>query len=261
MRRRTSRSAGTSSRRRLANAARSSSGWCAIELTESRFAIHSSRVLRISRSTSASRSSSNGPSSTGRRHSPGEHARQARHSPALERLVDHGLGLVADVRELDRDVPEDHERAARSQHARDLGDRLVRGEPVERLGREDRVDARVRERDRLAAAGQRLGARHDLLQHRPHRVVRLDGHDSSKPRHELASQLAGAGAEVEHLRLRPEAELGDHLVEQLLRPARPPELVLARGAPERVGRGFWPLAARRTAPGRPGARARGRAAP
>src|SRR5580765_1233910 len=70
MRRRTSRSAGTSSRSRAANAARSSSGWWAIELTESRLAIHSSRVLTTSRSISASRSSSNGPSSIGRRHSP-----------------------------------------------------------------------------------------------------------------------------------------------------------------------------------------------
>src|SRR5580765_2131475 len=70
MRRRTSRSAGTSSRSRAANAARAASGGWAIELTESRFAIHSSRVLRTSRSTSASRSSSKGPSSTGRFHSP-----------------------------------------------------------------------------------------------------------------------------------------------------------------------------------------------
>jgi hypothetical protein len=169
---------------------------------------------------------------------PGEHAWQARHTPALERLVDHTLGLVTELRELDRDVPEDYERSARTKHAGDLGDRLLTGEPVERLGREDRVDASVRERDRFAAAAERLATRNDLIEYGTHRVVRLHGHHAREPRHERPGQLAGARAEVEHLPIRLEHELVDHLVEQLLGPARPPELVLARRAPERVGRSF-----------------------
>ena len=239
MRRRTSRSAGTSSRRRLANAARSSSGWCAIELTESRFAIHSSRVssdvaLDLGLAQLLERAVLDRPPPLAR-----EHARQAGHAAALERLVDHGLGLVAEVRELDRDVPEDHERPARPQHAGDLGDRLVGGEPVERLGREDGVDAR-RRRAGSPRRGRRAPRRPGTTSSSTARIASSGSTATTRANRGTSARVSlpvpaprsstsASGAE---------AELGDHAVEQLLRPPRPPELVLARGAPERVRRGF-----------------------
>ena len=51
--------------------------------------------------------------------------------------------------------------AARPQHARDLGGAGSGVEPVERLADRDRVGARVRERQRLGRAVERLGAGRD----------------------------------------------------------------------------------------------------
>ena len=90
------------------------------------------------------------------------------------------------------------DRAAGPQHAVHLGERLLRPEPVERLPDRDRVDGRVRERDRLRAAGERLGLRHDALEQRAHRVARLDGDDGGAEGDELARQLPGARGEIEH---------------------------------------------------------------
>src|SRR4051812_28663744 len=165
-----------------------------------------------------------------------EHAPQAGLAAAFEDLADQRFGFVAHVLVVDADVPEDDQGSAGPQHAGDLGDRVVGREPVEGLGREDGVDLAVRGRDRLGAASARLRSGNHLLEHPEHRRVRLDRDHASEPRDERAGQLAGAGAEVEHGRVRPQPELIAHALEQLLRPFRPAELVLPGGSPECVRR-------------------------
>ena len=108
---------------------------------------------------------------------------------------------------------------------------------MKRLAGEDRVGLVVAERDRLGAPGERSPppARTSSSTAR----IASSGSTATtreNARHQRPRQLAGAGAEVEHRRLVGQAELGDDPVEQLGRPLRPAQLVLARGAPERVRR-------------------------
>ena len=80
-----------------------------------------------------------------------------------------------------RDVPEQREHAAGPEHARDLADRRVVGEPVERLAREDRVDRRVLERDRLGRARANVRFRNARLEKLAQLVERLDGDHARVP--------------------------------------------------------------------------------
>ena len=132
----------------------------------------------------------------------------------------------------------ERESAAWVQDPRDLGHGFVAREPVKGLGGEDGVDRLGLERDRLGAAGERLRAGNDLLEHLPHRTVRLDRNHPREPRGERSSQLPGSCPEVDHCRVRPQVELAHDSIDQLLRPLGPAELVLASGIPERVGRRF-----------------------
>jgi hypothetical protein len=84
----------------------------------------------------------------------------------------------------------------------DLGQRVVGAEPVERLRRGDGVGRGVRKRNRLSRARQHLNAGEE----RPHL---LDGFDRDDPRPGLGeepTQLARAGAEVDHRPTRPQRE-------------------------------------------------------
>ena len=104
-------------------------------------------------------------------------------------------------------VPHQAERAARLQHAPHLGERGGPGEPMERLGADDRVDRRVGERQSLRLACQRLdvGMGGDELS--AHRLDRLDGDEPRAGRAEQRRELAGAGAEIDDDAPRREAEL------------------------------------------------------
>src|SRR4029453_7278078 len=136
-----------------------------------------------------------------------EHAPDPRRAPALNHLADHSFGLGPQIVIVDSNVPEKHKSTARPQHTGDLRSRLVGREPVEGLGREDRVDLAVFHGDRLPASAPSIRSSHDLLQDAEHRSVRLDGDYAREPWYERASQLPGACAEVEHDGLWPKLEL------------------------------------------------------
>src|SRR5581483_2309648 len=63
---------------------------------------------------------------------------------------------------------------------------------------EDGVDRRVGERDRLGGAGTRVGLGYDPLEHRPHRVERLDRDHMRVATGEHLRELSGAGPEIEN---------------------------------------------------------------
>ena len=92
---------------------------------------------------------------------------------------------------------------------------------MEGLADEDRIDRVVGERDGVRAARNRLGLRHDPLQHRPHAVERLDRDHPREPTDELPRQLPRAGSQVEHDRVRRKLER----VQRRLGVAGPPTLV------------------------------------
>jgi hypothetical protein len=113
----------------------------AIQLTERAKASTSSRLETCSCSTAPSWISPNGvPSKTSRPDSAAAHR--------LVQLVSR-VRTRAGADRVDRLVPEPREHTARPQHARDLGDRDVVGEPVERLAGEDASPSAVVQRDRL----------------------------------------------------------------------------------------------------------------
>ena len=128
-------------------------------------------------------------------------------------------------------VEEDRQRALRTQHARELGQRLGAREPVERLPDEDGIDSAVLERDRVRGAFERLCLGDDALEHSAHLVQGLHREHPRVPRHELARQLAGAGREVEHDGVPRQIDG----VERRLRIARSPQLVVLRRAAEASG--------------------------
>ena len=71
------------------------------------------------------------------------------------------------------------------------------------------VDGRVRERDALGRAGERLRRRAPAARARPHLAHRLDRDHVRAARHEQPRQLARAGGEVEHGAPGPQRELLD----------------------------------------------------
>ena len=130
-------------------------------------------------------------------------------------------------------VPDNAEDPARAEHARDLADRFVVREPVERLAGEDGVDRRVGKRNRLRRPGERLDTRHNVLENTAHPVERLDRDDARVPAREHAGELSGPGPEVEDRR----AGRDRHTVENLGRVRRAARLV-GLGAPVEAARGF-----------------------
>src|SRR5438309_6837731 len=70
-------------------------------------------------------------------------------------------------------VPEEGKPTIRAEYAVQLGDRSLAVEPVIGLGCKRRIDACIRERDRLGGPNDRLRVRHcvpELLEHRPSRL-------------------------------------------------------------------------------------------
>ncbi len=99
---------------------------------------------------------------------------------------------------------------------------------MERLRREHGVDRCIGKRDRLGAAGERLGIRDDAFEHCTHALERLDGDHVRVSTHEHAGELAGARRQIEHGRFTRNRQK----VEQLLRIGRTRGLVLLRGVVE-----------------------------
>ena len=115
-------------------------------------------------------------------------------------------------------IPEQAEPPTGAEHADDLAERRVLLEPVEGLPDDDRVDALVRERDRLSGAVEGLGRGRDQG---AHRLEGLDRDDLMAEREQRGRQLSRAGPEVQDaLRAVADAEL-----DRLARIRGPPELV------------------------------------
>ena len=93
---------------------------------------------------------------------------------------------------------------------------------MERLAHEDRIHARVLERDRLRAPRDRLAVQ------RAHPLVRLNGDDVLEAPYELPSHAARSGPQVEHARLGVELEHLLGAVEQHPR-IRGPDAVVGLG--------------------------------
>lgn len=62
-----------------------------------------------------------------------------------------------------------------------------------------RVDAVVGQRDLLGGAEQRRGLRQGRGEHLEHLSDRVDGHDVQAAFDEARGQLAGSGAQIEHI--------------------------------------------------------------
>ena len=84
-----------------------------------------------------------------------------------------------------------------AQDARDLRRRRPGIEPVERLGGDHGVDARVGERDRLGHGVERLGGRRRLRQHVAHARHGLECDHPGAAAGEQPRELARARAELE----------------------------------------------------------------
>ena len=103
-------------------------------------------------------------------------------------------------------VVEQRQPTAGPQHPGDLGQRPVQVEPVERLPDGDQVDARVRQRQLLGAAGQHLGPGHARARAPRASRRRARPRPSGPGRAQRAGQLAGAGADVQRPQVRPAAQ-------------------------------------------------------
>src|SRR4029079_13787266 len=121
---------------------------------------------------------------------------------------------------------DDREPSARPEYPRDFGDGDRVLEPVERLPREDRVDACVLQRDRLGRTCER-GAVDGA-----HALVGLDGDDIREATLELPGEAARARTEGDDTRGGAELErlLGE--VEERLGVRRPDAVVSLGNAPE-----------------------------
>jgi hypothetical protein len=118
-----------------------------------------------------------------------------------------------------------------------LRQRAPEVEPVHCRADRDRLRARVRQRQLLRGAGQRLHSRHGRFELRAHLVERLDGDHARAGRDELARQLPGAGGDVDHSGSGPDPESLDDPVDELGQVARPAALVALRDLRERECRG------------------------
>ena len=152
---------------------------------------------------------------------------------AADHLLDRPLQRVGEVAA----VADRRERAARPEHAVDLGQRPLEVEPVERRGGGDRVGRAVRERDLLGRSGERLGPGHRRRELGAHLGERLDRDHPRAGRHELARQLPGAGADVDHGRPGAEPEPRRQPVDDRRRVRRPAPLVALGDRAEGRGRG------------------------
>jgi len=135
-----------------------------------------------------------------------------------------------DGRRAVRRVPEQREHPAGPQHARDLTDGRVVGEPVERLTREDRVDRCVLERDRLRRAGANVRFGDANGEQLAQLVERLDRDHARVARGKDLRELARPRTEVEHGRVAIERQQ----VEDSPWVARATAVVLRRRATERL---------------------------
>ena len=94
-------------------------------------------------------------------------------------------------------VPHERDVAARTQHARDVGEGVVVVEPVERLRGDDDVGGAVGQRDRLGAPLERPNVGQHRRELRAHLVQRLDRGHTVAERDERAGQLARSGTEID----------------------------------------------------------------
>ena len=115
----------------------------------------------------------------------------------------------------------DHHYAAGADHPRDFASCGGRVEPVERVCSERGVDGGVGKRNRLRRSFEPLRLRHEVRTDLAHRRERLDRDHVREPLDEQASELSGAGGEVEH-------RLAFDTVGDRCRPASPPTLVVLR---------------------------------
>ena len=95
-------------------------------------------------------------------------------------------------------IPDECHSAAWAQHPVELWNRDVVLEPMERLSDCYCVHARGRKGYVLRRAAHRFGLWHSPFQLGTHGIARLDCDDTSAGVHERTSELARAGAEVEH---------------------------------------------------------------
>ena len=122
--------------------------------------------------------------------------RQVPDATGLERrddAIERCLRRILDVPQ----VPDEHERPVRGEHARDLGERSARLEPVERLRHAHGVQRGAGERDLLRASCDHPNVGHVALELRAHAGQRLDGDDLVAAGGERDRQLAGTRSEVE----------------------------------------------------------------
>ena len=151
-------------------------------------------------------------------------------------------------------VPDQGHQSAGCEHARDLGRRRDRVEPVERLRGDHGIDARAGQRDVLGDGVERLGRRGGLRQQLAHPRDGLERDHARAAARECARQLAGAGTQLEQRPARRGAGVGEDRLDRARRVAGAAALVGGRGAVE-ADRGLGMDArshARRSGTGSPG---------
>jgi hypothetical protein len=132
-------------------------------------------------------------------------------------------------------IPEESQAASGPDDAVELRHRSLPIEPVERLRRERRVDACVRECDHLGRAFEYLGPWDGLPQLVEHGSPGLDRDYLVPDRNESASQLPRSGADVENSCTPLEPQLGGGPTQRLLGVFRPVPLVLSGHVLEAAG--------------------------
>ena len=111
-------------------------------------------------------------------------------------------------------VPDDRKAGARLQHPRELAERRIVREPVQRLRDRDRVGGRVGHRQALGDAVEHLGAGRRRREHVAHAGDRLDRDDPQPALDERARELARPGRHVDDRGARPDAQRLQQPVDQ-----------------------------------------------